>query len=72
MSWKAKDVMELRIEFVRQALDKANKRVDPLLLDHLRLAREAGLIPGLSSHAPRGDRLRRRVRGGRRHLHPTL
>jgi len=33
-------------------LDKANKRLDPLLLDHLRLAREAGLIPGLSSHAP--------------------
>ena len=33
-------------------LDKANKRLDPLLLDHLRLVREAGLIPGLSSHAP--------------------
>ena len=33
-------------------LDRPNRRLSPLLLDHLRLVREEGMIPGLSSHAP--------------------
>ena len=33
-------------------LDERRKRLDPLLTDHLRIVREAGMIPGLSSHTP--------------------
>jgi len=33
-------------------LDRANRRLDPLLVDHLRVVREMGMIPGLSTHAP--------------------
>jgi hypothetical protein len=33
-------------------LDKANRRLQPRLVDHLRVVREFGMIPGLSSHAP--------------------
>jgi len=33
-------------------LDRANRCLDPRLLDHLRLVREMGMIPGLSTHAP--------------------
>ena len=33
-------------------LDLPNRRLAPLLEDHLRLVREAGMIPGLSTHAP--------------------
>lgn len=33
-------------------LDIVNRRLAPELQDHLRLVREAGMIPGLSSHAP--------------------
>lgn len=33
-------------------LDGANKRLSPLLVDHLRVVREMEMIPGLSTHAP--------------------
>ncbi len=33
-------------------LDKANRRLSDLLQDHLRIVREEGMIPGLSTHAP--------------------
>ncbi|MFB3880759.1 MAG: hypothetical protein ACE149_05820 [Armatimonadota bacterium] len=33
-------------------LDKVNRRFDPLLVDHLRVVREFGMIPGLSTHSP--------------------
>lgn len=33
-------------------IDRLNNRLTPLLQDHLRLVREAGMIPGLSSHMP--------------------
>jgi hypothetical protein len=33
-------------------IDRPNNRLSPKLLDHLRYVREAGMIPGLSSHAP--------------------
>jgi hypothetical protein len=33
-------------------LDRVNRTLSPLLLDHLKVVREAGLIPGLSTHAP--------------------
>ncbi len=33
-------------------LDKANHRLADLLQDHLRVVREEGMIPGLSTHAP--------------------
>lgn len=33
-------------------LDRLNTRLQPRLMDHLRCVREAGMIPGLSTHAP--------------------
>lgn len=33
-------------------IDRINNRLDPQLLDHLRVVREFGMIPGLSSHMP--------------------
>jgi hypothetical protein len=33
-------------------LDKVNRCLDPLLVDHLRVVREFGMIPGLSTHSP--------------------
>jgi hypothetical protein len=33
-------------------IDQGNRRLDPLLMDHLKCVREMGLIPGLSTHAP--------------------
>jgi hypothetical protein len=33
-------------------LDRVNRRLDPLLVDHLRFVREMEMIPGLSTHAP--------------------
>jgi len=33
-------------------IDRVNNRLDPQLQDHLRVVREMGLIPGLSSHMP--------------------
>lgn len=33
-------------------LDPAHRRLQPLLVDHLRLVREMGMIPGLSTHTP--------------------
>ncbi|MHB0998056.1 MAG: aldo-keto reductase family protein [Armatimonadota bacterium] len=33
-------------------LDRVNRCLTPQLLDHLKVVREVGLIPGLSSHAP--------------------
>ena len=33
-------------------LDKANRRLQPRLVEHLRVVREFGMIPGLSTHAP--------------------
>src|SRR5207247_7977629 len=33
-------------------IDRINRRLDPQLIDHLRVVREAGMIPGLSTHMP--------------------
>jgi hypothetical protein len=33
-------------------LDKANRRLQPRLVEHLQVVREFGMIPGLSTHAP--------------------
>ena len=33
-------------------IDQANRRLDALLVEHLSYVREAGMIPGLSTHAP--------------------
>lgn len=33
-------------------LDRFNRRLSPVLVDHLRYVREAGMVPGLSTHAP--------------------
>ncbi len=33
-------------------LDPFNRRLDPLLVEHLQYVREAGMIPGLSTHTP--------------------
>ncbi|MHB1456289.1 MAG: aldo-keto reductase family protein [Armatimonadota bacterium] len=33
-------------------LDRVNRCLTPELMDHLRIVREAGMIPGLSTHAP--------------------
>lgn len=33
-------------------LDRVNRCLTPELIDHLRVVREAGMIPGLSTHAP--------------------
>ena len=33
-------------------LDRTNRRLDPVLVDHLREVRGMGMIPGLSTHAP--------------------
>ena len=33
-------------------LDKVNRRLDPMLVDHLRVVREMGMVPGLSTHSP--------------------
>jgi len=33
-------------------LDSVNRRLNPMLVDHLKYVREMGMIPGLSSHTP--------------------
>jgi hypothetical protein len=33
-------------------LDTVNRRLDPVLVDHLRVVREMGMVPGLSTHMP--------------------